>query len=525
MPTTFNPSITTKWGGLPKWVLFRAATYLGGEGVTFGPTIVPHMAKMFKTASIDVDVLLTPEVDFMNTDPGVFADNKLDHVFIGYRIELIDDPPKLIKDFARKLRPGGHLVVAVKVQNPAQVDPEYNFAPIRFRFNANDIDTMVADAGRWQAKDYYERDGVALRIYKKLIGGKNAVLPAKPRAKKRACIARYGALGDAIIITPLIHELHNEGYEVTMNISPYARPIFENNPYISNLVMQEKDMIPNLELGPYWDEWRGDYDKYINLSETLEGRFLKVEGRRDFYTPQSWRIKTGEHNYYDYTMHCGGFDSPGKRGELYFSPREEREATKFFSRFKNKFVIIWALNGSSHHKVYPGMVGVLEQWFLNHDDSYVITVGDQRAKTLFNYEHMKLIRKEGEWGLRESLIGSKYANLVVGPETMMTNAAGCFDTPKITLLSHSTHEALCKHWINDYCLEPNKELAPCYPCFQLHYSRESCPIKQMLDDTTQQVIAEAPACAMNSIEPERLLARIEEVYQKHFVPTKSLIVV
>lgn len=518
MPVTFNAQITTKWGGLPKWVLFRSACYLGGEGLTFGEPIVPHLAKMFGKSSIDIDVLVTPEVDFLDVNLTAFADGKMDHAFIGPRLELVEDPPKLIKEYAKKLAVGGHLVVALKIQNPEQ--------NVRWHFHADEIDVMVTEAGKWQKKAEIIREGVALNIYKKL-EGKKGILPIKPKStKKRACIARYGALGDMIIITPLIHQLHEDGYEVTMNISPYALPIIEHNPYISNVVIQEKDMVPNLELGAYWDEWKGEYDKYINLSETLEGRFLKVEGRRDFYTPKEWRVKTGEHNYYEYTMRCGGYDfKPGTKGELYFTNAEERRAQQFFNQYRGKFVIIWALNGSSHHKCYPNLPTVAQEWLNRHEDSIIITVGDQMAK-LLEFDHMRMVKMAGKWIVRESLIATKYANLIIGPETMMTNAAACFNTPKITMLSHSTHDALCKHWENDYCLAPDVEKAPCYPCFQLHYSKESCPIKQMVDFSVvpNSILAEAPACALDGISPERVLARMEEVYQNHFTSQKSLVV-
>ena len=98
---------------------------------------------------------------------------------------------------------------------------------------------------------------------------------------------------------------------------------------------------------------------------------------------------------------------------------------------------------------------------------------------------------------------------------MVTNAAGCFDTPKITLLSHSSHENLCKYWKNDYCLEPDKTLAPCYPCHCLHYSRESCPIGTVEDTETGKELGRAPICPI-AILPVRVLARLEEVYQKHY---------
>jgi len=407
-----------------------------------------------------------------------------------------------LKTLAAKLAPNQHLVLAQKLNNPQA----------KFHWDSNGMKQMVEQAGKWKLKTIIERDGWALHIYKKLYGKKGIELADAPSGKPRACICRYGALGDMIMITPLIHQLHDDGYEVTMNISPYAMPIIEHNPYIKNLIIQEREMIPNPELGPYWDEWKNDYARYINLSESLEGRFLKVEGRRDFYTPKEWRIKTGEHNYYDATMRFGGYpEVVGRRGELYFTNAEERSCQRALAQYKNKFLVIWAMNGSSHHKIYPAQELVIEDFLLAHPDAYVVTVGD--GITRLKYQHQRLHDKVGEWNIRESLCAAKYASLVIGPETMMTNASGSLGTPTITLLSHSTHEALCKHWgENDYCLAP--EGIACYPCFQLHYSKESCPIQRMENTQTKEVIAEAPACALSGIQPQRLLARMEEVYKK-----------
>jgi hypothetical protein len=39
---------------------------------------------------------------------------------------------------------------------------------------------------------------------------------------------------------------------------------------------------------------------------------------------------------------------------------------------------------------------------------------------------------------------------------------------------------------------------------------------------TNEVIAEAPACALSGIKPERLLLRIEEVYKK-FPPKNAIL--
>jgi hypothetical protein len=125
----------------------------------------------------------------------------------------------------------------------------------------------------------------------------------------------------------------------------------------------------------------------------------------------------------------------------------------------------------------------------------------------------------GRTKIRESLVLSKYADLVFGPESVLINGAGCFDTPKIPLLSHSSHENLCKYFVNDYCLEPNIKIAKCYPCHQLHYTLNSCPLIKIEIDG--QEAAEGPACAMGAIELERLYNRLNEVENATKQPVES----
>jgi hypothetical protein len=279
------------------------------------------------------------------------------------------------------------------------------------------------------------------------------------------------------------------------------------------VLIQERDVIPNPLLGEYWGFWATQYDKYINLSESVEGDLLMIEGRPCFFTSKSWRHSQCNKNYYDYTMARGGYpEATGLKGELFFTRAEERRADRFFNeelRRQPKFVMLWALNGSSHHKVYPLMEPLLLEWFRVHPDTACITVGDYMAKIL-EFDHPQLLQRAGEWSIRESLIATKYVDLVIGPETMVTNAAGCFPTPKIVLLSHSSKENLTKYFENDHSLEPE---SPCYPCHQLHYTKESCPIGEARDMTSGEILGQAPICSLG-ISPNRLLEEMETVYQQ-----------
>lgn len=483
------------------WALARSACYLRGRGVTFGPPLLSSAAINSGVYSVPVGLAKLPGMAGVDGDLSLFADGALDHVLITPMLAGCPNPGALLREAARKLKLGGHLVLLVDIDRDQ---------PPLHRFSVEEIERLVRASNLWLQKCSHRENGKFLLIVKKLPGSRGIQIPAVSTSK-RACVARYGALGDAIVMTPLIRQLAEDGYDVTLNISSYCAPVFENNPYVSNLLIQERDLIPNHLLGRYWGYWKGEYDRYINLSESIEGDLLVVEGRPPFFSSKEWRHNRCNRNYYDYTLDRGGYPKIlGTHGELFFTQAEERRAQKFFRPLHEYFNILWALNGSSHHKVYPMMESVLREWFRTHPDARCITVGDANAKHL-EFGHYQVIPRAGEWSIRESLIATKCADLVVGPETMITNAAGCFPTPKIVLLSHSTRENLTKHFLNDYSLEPDPATAPCWPCHQLHYTKESCPVGILEDTQTGGVLGEAPLCSLG-VTPERMMAQLDTVY-------------
>lgn len=471
-----------------RWIRFRAAAYMGGRGLSYGcgnDPLVPQQALDAGKYSLNVDILKYPGTDVCDKDLTIFRKESMDHIFVGAR----ENPP--IGEMVEKLRIGGHLVLHAVSGDPAKVRE------------------LVGSLGEWQEKDTYVRENQFLGIWKLLGRTKRGILPPRPKAAKRACIARYGAVGDMIMITPLIRRLAEDGYEVTMNVTPYCADVLRNNPFVSNIVLQERDMIPNQDLGPYWHEWMDDYDKYINLSESVEGKLLKVEGRPDFYTTQAWREATCTANYYDNTCRLGGYlDSVGARGELYFSNEEIKQAKKIRERFKDRFMIIWSLKGSSHHKIYPLIVPVLSQWLDKHPEAIAVLVGAAGDAPL-QFEHPQVVGMCGRMAMRDVFCLTQYADLVVGPESAVINAAACFPVPKITMLTHSNHGNLCANWEGDFCMQAN---VACSPCHQLHYSAESCPIVSLTEIGKEQPSYTGPICAAMGFPPERMFNRLEEVY-------------
>jgi ADP-heptose:LPS heptosyltransferase len=475
-----------------RWIRHRVVGYLRGRGFTFGiENLFPREATAPGKFAVNCDSQKAPLVAVCDEGFGVLADGAFDWAFLGPRTNNHHDPEGLLKQASEKLKIGGHLLIHISDEELEQ----------------DDLTSFVGRWGSWQAKDRYLRNGQHVQIFKKIQGAKG-VAPAKPRAPKRACIARYGAIGDMVILSPLIRQLAEDGYEVTLNITEYAEAVVKHNPHVSNIIIQERDAIPNPELGEYWKEWEQDYERYINLSESIEGRYLKVEGRPEFYTPREWRHSTCNVNYFDATMGIGGYpEATGRRGEFYLTAKERRDAQRFREKYSDKFLILWALNGSSYHKCYPLIEPTLNEWLASHPEARVVLLGDGRAKDLV-FQHPQVIDGVEQFTLRQVMALVEVANLVIGPESAVINFAGCTDTPKICLLSHSTRENLTKYWVNDYSLEP---VSPCYPCHQLHYSRETCPLINILDSDNQPIEPAIPVCTVG-ISPSRLIAQLDHIY-------------
>lgn len=502
-------SQTSSLVNLTRWARNRAVGYTLNKGLIFGveAEIIPHASVAPGVFPLYSDIGKHPQIDVCGdlSSLEIFSPASFDYVILGARWNTLADPNTTLNTLLSKLKRNGHLIVFLPVVSESD--------PVDFR-------TYLSSYGSFLAKDSYtspqthNEHHYFLQIYKKLKGGHGMGDMVRPTpGTPRACVVRYGAMGDMIMLTPLLKQLKSDGYHVTVNCTRYSADILENNPNVDNIILQERDAIYNPDLGEYWKIWEKDYDKYINLSESIEGKLLKVEGRRDYYTSKEWRNKECNKNYYDYTMLLGGYpESVGRSGELYFSPAELRYAQDFRRKYKSKRIILWALNGSSYHKLYGLFEPVVRDFLDGHPECIIVTVGDSRTKE-YEFEHDRLVCLTGHTTIRQSLSLLTIADCVVGPESMMTNGAGCFDVPKIVFMSHSSPEALTKYWKNCYALEPDTTLAPCYPCNQLHYTFDSCPIVDITapnDQGIEEAFTRGPACAMGAISGELVIRTLEK---------------
>jgi len=456
-----------------------------------------------------------------NNPLGIFSDDYFDYIFSAHLLEDFICTEPVLSEWWRKIKPGGYLILYCPDADyyPRKGTPGSNRAHRSDLYwqDAWKVIKGFGNAKKLHASRHNEANEYSwLLVVQKKYGyikmvrdmlqpgkdGEGKILfPRQKKTDKECLVIRYGAIGDAVWVTPVLRQLKKEGYYIVYNCSPYSAQVLKLCPYIDEFLLQIKNAIPNEDLGGYWQTIGQGFEKVINLSESIERTLLKCEGRKGFDWPHEKRHELCNINYIDHTMKVAGYPNiKAAKPELHFSPVEERLAQHLRNVNKDKFLILWAMSGSSFHKIYPWAPYVAGSLDHDYSDIRIITVGDYYCKIL-EWQNKNTMRCSGNWTIRQSMIMAKYANLVIGPETGVLNAAGCYDTPKIIFLSHSSKENLTKYWKNTVELTPTD--CDCHPCHRLIYS-DTCP------KGPKGVSAK---CSEN-IDPELVYDEIVKVYER-----------
>lgn len=494
----------------------RVASFLKGAGLDLGCA----KAKVCEGAiGIDNAHKADVNIDLASVDAlRIFSDGAFDYVFSAHCLEDFHATDAMLEEWWRVIRPGGHIIL---------YGPDPDYYPRIGTAGANkshkkdlywqDVwkilkgfgNAKLIQSSRHNESNEYswqlvvQKKFMRLKEVKAAFGKVYEGMSAFPRVRKgpkEALVMRYGAIGDMVMITPVVRQLKKDGYHIVLNCSEYATQVLKENPYIDEFIVQQKDVIPNDMLDEYWAEISKGFDKVVNLTGTIEQDLLKVQGKEEFNWSHKKRKKECNKNYIDYTMQKAGYDLKGESTELFFTEQEEQLAKIFLENHKGKFLIVWAMSGSAMHKAYPWseyIAGTICQKY--GDDTLIVTVGDDIARML-EWNLPNTLPRCGIFTIRQSMILTKYANLVIGPETGILNAAGCYNTPKIIFLSHSSEENLTKYWKNVTPLHP--ENCRCHPCHKLIYV-DTCPKGKMTD---------RPRCAEN-IKPETVFKAIEHYFK------------
>lgn len=406
----------------------------------------------------------------------LFADESFDSVFSSHVLEHMEDMQAALAEWCRVIKPGGYLCLYVPSANlypkcgeeGANPDHKHDIYP-------GDIVRLIApDKYGWNveiAEERNQEDEYSILFIAQKSEQGTIRFPSATQPEKTACVVRYGGFGDMLQTASILPGLKKQGYHVTVMTTPKGKEMLAHDPYIDDWYIQDKDQVPNRELHPFWAEQAKRFDRFINLSESIEGTLLALPGRPNHAWPDEVRHKMLNKNYFEWTAELAGVDFTAPHRLFYPTDKEVADACLITDY---RYTIVWALAGSSHHKFSPHMDAVIAKIMLDLPDAQVILVGDEACSILeAGWENEpRVVCLSGKLGIRQTLALAQKADMVIGPETGVLNCVGHEPNAKIVLLSHSSKNNLSKHWYNTWSLTP--ERTGCYPCHRMHYDRSYC---------------------------------------------------
>lgn len=410
----------------------------------------------------------------------MFADGAVDAVFSSHLLEHIVDFKAALREWWRVVKDGGHLCLYLphkefypNIGQPgANPDHKHDFMP------ADIVEAMKEVAPAWDLLRNEDRNaGIEysfFQVFRK--GGEGHRFSHQaPKPAKRCAVVRYGAWGDALQMSSILPGLKAQGYHITLYSTPRAFEVISQDPHVDEVILQDTDQVPNHALGQFWDYERKKYDKWVNLSESVEALWLTLKERSQTNWPKSVRDKYLDTNYVQFAHELA--EVPYEKPLHKFIPSlEERNwAHEQTKALKAKPFILWVLNGSSVHKVWPHLDQIFARVLLTYPEAKIVTVGDPEKSPILDEPWAKeprVLRMAQKWSIRQTLAMAQKADLVVGPETGVLTGVACEPLPKIVFLSHSSVNNLTRDWDNTYALFSTK--TPCYPCHKMIYGWDNC---------------------------------------------------
>lgn len=454
------------------------------------------------------------------TDLSLFADGSFPWVFSSHALE--DHPSsrnvEILREWWRVLKVGGYLVLYLPDETlyPKVGEPGANPA---HQQNLNQgivhsaMSVLRSEAGAWDLLvDELRSEGNEysfLQVYRKKERGEVCGFLAGQRCEKTACVVRFGGFGDMLQASSIFPQLKREGYRLTVMTTPRGHEIIRDDPHVDDWILQDTDQVPNNELSDYWRVQETYFDKFVNLSESVEGTLLAIPGRSNHAWPDDVRRKRLNVNYLEFTHELAGL--PYESNARFYPSKEEGAWAQVLRAgyYGDSFLIMWSLSGSSIHKVYPHQDNVIARALLELPQAYFVLTGDTACKLLEQgWEAEKRVRREsGELDIRHTLALARVADCVVGPETGVLNAVAFEErVAKVVMLSHSSHENLTKHWTRTTSISApeDRSVKLCHQlaCHQLHYSRDYCPEHEQT----------GAAMCQAAITPDRVFDAIRQHY-------------
>lgn len=463
-------------------IIWETVPYTRGQGLDLGcggHKVWPHAIGVDNyAATAQFGNAMKPDVASSCEKLSIFGSASVDWVFSSHLLEHLEDTAAALREWWRVIKPSGYLILYLphgdfypKVGEPgANPDHKHNLWPQTIVDHMKDVGgwDLIRNEDRNEGREYS-----FFQVFKKRTDGKHLYSHKKPKPEKRAAVLRYGAFGDAIQASSILPGLKAQGFHVTFYGTPRTQEVLKHDPHIDEWFIQDTDQVPNAMLVDFWAHERAKFDRWVNLSESVEGNLLALPGRSNHAWPANLRRKLLNVNYMELQHDLA--EVPHDIAPKFYATDEEKAwAKKERASIGGDLLVMYSLAGSSVHKVWPWQDQLFARILLKHKEARILTVGDDLSQMLeIGWEkEPRVVCKSGKYTIRQSMALLEVCDVVIGPETGMLNAAAHLPIPKIVMLSHSSANNLTKHWVNTTALEPVG--AHCYPCHQMHYSFDHC---------------------------------------------------
>lgn len=450
------------------------------------------------------NIKCNPDITIEDASKLPFGDASCDFVFSSHLLEHIEDFKGALAEWWRVVKVGGHLVMYLPHKdfypnigtNGANPDHKHDFLP-------SDIVEAMKNIGSWDIvrnEDRSADDEYSFFIVfkKEATGHKYSYLDPKP--EKTCAIVRYGAWGDALQMSSVLPGLKKQGFHITLYTTPRAWEVVKEDPNINAVIMQDTDQVPNQALGAFWGHEKKKYDRWINLSESVEGTWLTLSSAISHSWPKAVRDKRFDGNYVEFQHELSGVPYPKPYVKFYTTLEEQNWVADKKTELDASPLILWVLNGSSVHKVWPHIDQIFARVLTCFPKAKIVTIGDAKSMMLVepwrNEPRIVACSGKEEWTIRRTLAFAQQCDLVIGPETGVLSGVSMEKLPKILFLSHSSHNNLSRDWTNTFALFSTK--TKCFPCHQMHYNWDNCVKNEdKKADGTDEVWAGTAQCQVD----------------------------
>jgi ADP-heptose:LPS heptosyltransferase len=308
-------------------------------------------------------------------------------------------------------------------------------------------------------------------------------------------VISLAGIGDALLATPLIHELRVNFPEATIDgfvLWPGARNLLENNPHLNRLIHKDLIQANKFDALNYLISLRKNrYDISINthpqsrihyrIAARIIGAPVRISHEYECFNwldgylvnktlPQDYTRHSVEQNFDVLPLLGGKVKLPSHQIEIFLTPDEEKFAEEFL--VKNK------LSGKKVLGIHAGSGGTknlpLKRWPLKNYAGLVRRLNNERPdirillfggpdeakdhKVILAQSNPDLALEAKTQSLRQTAALMKRCNAFLSVDTALMHVAAAVKTPNQIVIEAMTLNTTNLPYGNDYALVKNPEI-------------------------------------------------------------------